>query len=418
MPQPGKTSRKKTSGEPGGDSRQIIALLGAFCFFLSAVEYLIPKPLPFIRLGLANLPLILGIDILGFPAFVLLVMLKILGQALISGTLFSYVFIFSLAGTAVSALFMYFLRCSAGAKRISLIGVSTAGALTSNAVQLALARFFIFGGNTAYIAPPILGLGLITGVLLGWVCEYFSQQSQWYASITNNTFTANCNTITANTSSNTISAIGKFRSLRQQKYQSLFSANALTITAILMMPAFLFNQDTLGKTFQFLLFWFLAWASGKKSNPLITIGIITFITFFNLIVPYGELLYQLGPFRITRGALLTGLRRGITLEGLVMLSRAGIRQDLKLPGYIGELLGESFRLFGLLTEKKIEFKKKVLQEKESAFTLLDELLFELTAATLTLKPQSTAKTHTSAMGFIILAVAVILSWLPWLIIRF
>ncbi|GHU67244.1 membrane protein [Spirochaetia bacterium] len=409
MPQPGK---------PLKDSRQIIALLGAFCFFLSAVEYLIPKPLPFIRLGLANLPLVLGIDILGFPAFVLLVMLKILGQALISGTLVSYVFIFSFAGTAVSALFMYALRRSAGAKRISLIGVSTAGALTSNAVQLVLARFFIFGGNTAYIAAPILGLGLITGILLGLFCEYFLRQSQWYALLMNNTFTANCNTITVNTSSNTVNTIEKFRSFRQQKNLSLFSANALAITAILMMPAFLFNQDTLWKTLQFLLFWFLAWASGKKNNPFIIIGIVTFITFFNLIVPYGELLYQLGPFRITKGALLAGLRRGITLEGLVMLSRAGIRQDLKLPGYIGELLGESFRLFALLTENKTAFKEKVLEKKGSLFVSLDELLFDLSASSFTPASQTPAKTRTGLRGFIILAAAVILSWLPWLIIQF
>jgi heptaprenyl diphosphate synthase len=405
MPQHGKISR---------DYRQIIALLGAFCFFLSAIEYLIPKPLPFIRLGLANLPLILGIGILDFPAFALLVLLKILGQALISGTLFSYVFIFSLAGTAASALSMYFLRHSAGSKKISLIGVSTAGALVSNSVQLLLARLFIFGEGTVYIAAPILGLGLVTGILLGLFCEYFSRQSRWYSNALNSSITLNTNSNTLNNNSITVMSN---KNTRQQKYQSMFQADALAVTVLLIIPAFLFNQDTLWKTIQFFFFWFLAWASGKKNNPLVTIAIIAFITFFNLLAPYGELLYQLGPFRITKGALLAGLRRGITLEGLIMLSRAGIRQDLKLPGYIGELLGESFRLFGLLTEKKITFKEKILQERENVFALLDELLFGLSSAGQAPKPQTPAKNHTSPQGFIILAVIVIISWLPWLFIR-
>jgi heptaprenyl diphosphate synthase len=287
---------------------------------------------------------------------------------------------------------------------MSLIGVSTIGALISNAVQLVLARFFIFGEGAAYIAAPILGLGLVTGVLLGLFCEYFLHQSKWQAS-------ALISSITFNDNSNTTSF-----EQGQQKYQSLFSANALAAAVLLIIPAFLFNQDTLWKAIQFLFFWFLARAFGKKSNPIITIAIIAFITFFNLLAPYGELLCRLGPFRITKGALLAGLRRGITLEGLIMLSRAGIRQDLKLPGFLGELLGESFRLFGLLTEKKIDFKKKVLHERENAFALLDELLFELSSSGQAPKTQTAAKSRTSLRGFIILAAAVIISWLPWLFI--
>ncbi|MDR1230490.1 MAG: heptaprenyl diphosphate synthase, partial [Spirochaetaceae bacterium] len=34
--------------------RKTAALLGAFCLFLSSIEYMIPKPLPFMRLGIAN----------------------------------------------------------------------------------------------------------------------------------------------------------------------------------------------------------------------------------------------------------------------------------------------------------------------------------------------------------------------------
>jgi heptaprenyl diphosphate synthase len=161
--------------------RRAVALLGAFCLFLSTIEYMIPKPLPFMRIGIANLPLMLALDIFPLPTFALLVGIKILGQALITGTLFSYIFLFSLAGTALSALSMYGLRRSFGSQRISFVGVGTAGALISNLTQLVLAWIFIFGKSARYIAPPFLAMGLVTGIALGLFCEYFTARSQWYA---------------------------------------------------------------------------------------------------------------------------------------------------------------------------------------------------------------------------------------------
>jgi len=157
-----------------------IALLGAFCLFLSAIEYMIPKPLPFMRIGIANLPLMLALDILPFPQFLVLAAIKILGQSLISGTLFSYVFLFSLTGTLLSASAMYTLRRLLG-KHISFIGIGVFGAMISNLSQLALAWFFLFRDSVAYIAPPFLVAGLITGLAIGIFCEIFTSRSRWYA---------------------------------------------------------------------------------------------------------------------------------------------------------------------------------------------------------------------------------------------
>jgi heptaprenyl diphosphate synthase len=166
---------------PPGKDRKTIALLGAFCLFLSTIEYMIPKPMPFMRLGIANLPLMLALDIFSPGSFLLLTAIKIFGQALITGTLFSYIFLFSLAGTALSALTMYFFRHILGRRRISFIGIGVIGAMVSNIVQLALAWFFIFRQSLLYIAPPFLAAGLITGALLGSFCELFSSRSSWYA---------------------------------------------------------------------------------------------------------------------------------------------------------------------------------------------------------------------------------------------
>jgi heptaprenyl diphosphate synthase len=162
-------------------SRKTVALLGAFCLFLSTIEYMIPKPLPFMRIGIANLPLMLALDIFPFSVFMLLAAIKVLGQAIITGTLFSYIFLFSLAGTALSALTMYALRRFLGKNRLSFIGVGTAGAMMSNITQLVLAWLFVFRNNVRFIAPPFLAAGIITGIALGLFCEYFTGKSQWFA---------------------------------------------------------------------------------------------------------------------------------------------------------------------------------------------------------------------------------------------
>ena len=161
--------------------RKTLALLGALCLFLSTIEYMIPKPLPFLRIGIANLPLMLALDIFPLPVFLALAGIKVLGQALVTGTLFSYVFLFSLAGTFLSALSMYALRRLLGPKYVTFIGIGTAGAMMSNIGQLAMAWIFIFRDNVLYIAPPFLGAGLITGIAMGLFCEAFTRRSQWHA---------------------------------------------------------------------------------------------------------------------------------------------------------------------------------------------------------------------------------------------
>lgn len=169
------------SGSLGGVERDTVALLGAFCLFLSTVEYMIPKPLPFMRVGIANLPIMLALDILSPAAFFLLVAIKVIGQSLVSGSLFSYIFLFSLLGSFSSAALMFGLRRLLGERRIGFVGIGSVGALVSNLAQILLARVFVFGESAKYVAPPFLAAGVVTGIALGLFCEAFAAKSAWYA---------------------------------------------------------------------------------------------------------------------------------------------------------------------------------------------------------------------------------------------
>ena len=169
-------------GGRSAERRDLIAFLGAICLFLSTLEYLIPKPVPFLRVGIANLPILFAVDLLPVPAVLAVVFLKVVGQGLVSGTLVSYVFLFSAVGSFASGLVMIAAR-RLFAARISLVGVSVLGALFSNAAQIVLARLLIFGEGAWLIAPPFLALGTVTAVLLGLFAERFRARSRWLSAL-------------------------------------------------------------------------------------------------------------------------------------------------------------------------------------------------------------------------------------------
>ncbi|MDR2177411.1 MAG: Gx transporter family protein [Treponema sp.] len=372
-------------GKAGPDTA--VVLLGAFCLFLSTLEYLIPKPLPFIRIGLANLPLMLALDLLSPRYFGLLALIKIAGAGIVGGTIFSYVFVFSLAGSAASALVMYSLRrVSAGSRhshsgtcrksspdqaRLSLAGIGVAGAVCSSVVQLLLARFLIFGEGVRYLIPPFLALSLVTGCVLGLFSEQFCRRSRWYRAALDGETCNTLNDVPAGAGGQSRAPMQTRRQARRARWDGLFDGSELTIAGIAALLMFLFTPSTFGRILQFLFFWFCAWLSGRKNSPLMTLSVIAGIVLVNLLIPYGRVLTEIGPLHITAGSLADGLRKAVTLEGLVMLSAAVIGGRPSSGGFLfggkpgwvplcpgvgrrivvfGRLLGKSLSLFAVLRE--------------------------------------------------------------------
>ncbi|GHV83422.1 membrane protein [Spirochaetia bacterium] len=352
-----------------GDGKKI-ALLGAFCLFLSAIEYLIPKPLPFMRLGLANLPILLALNE-PISSFAVLVAIKIIGQSLISGTLFSYVFLFSLAGSLVSAAAMYFLRRITPEYLIGFTGISISGAILSNLTQLLLARYFILGKGALLIAPPFLASGLITGAALGLFCEKFCSVSKWYkGEIAHNADKCGGSgeaSLRGEAGAKTFAAKGAFSPTK-------FPAIDLFAAGVIMSGLLLFNPSTAGRAAQFVLFFIFAAVSGKAGKPLYTVVFFLGIVFFNLLTPYGRFYFNVGALRITEGALLAGVRKAATVEGLMMLSRVTISSALRLPGKFGSLISESFAILEIINENKKRITARNLMSD------IDCLLIELSVS--------------------------------------
>ncbi|MBN2650819.1 MAG: Gx transporter family protein [Spirochaetales bacterium] len=146
--------------------KELVYLLAGSALFLSVVEILIPKPVPFMRLGLANISIILGIYLLGFSYTFLLVLFKTLVQGVLSGTILSFAFGLSISGSLASFFVMYLLY-RFFKERLSLVAISCAGAFFSNLAQLTLSYLFIFGKASFVFAPLLFLSGFVASIVIG-----------------------------------------------------------------------------------------------------------------------------------------------------------------------------------------------------------------------------------------------------------
>lgn len=143
--------------------------------YLSLAETLIPKPFPWLKLGLANIGTIIALEKFGKKMAVEVTLCRIIIQGIMIGTLFSPSFIISLISGIVSVnvmIFFYNFR-----NRLSLISISTLSALAHNFVQLLVVYFLMFRNmnlHSRYIVFFIVGflfLGCIAGAITGFIGE-------------------------------------------------------------------------------------------------------------------------------------------------------------------------------------------------------------------------------------------------------
>jgi len=341
-------------------SAETTALLGAFALFLSTIEYLIPKPLPFIRLGLANLPILISLYLLTPRYTFLLIALKVAGQGLVHGTVFSYIFLFSAAGSLTGGAFMLGIK-TLGGTRVSPVGISAAGALGSNLMQLLLARLVMIGPGAMLIAPPFLAVGLISSLLLGIFAAAFLNRSRWFQRMRAEAGGGQaCLTegvrpdggrggVSGRPGSRMPSLSVKITAVKPYLEKHISSA-VLIAAGLLSVPPFLLQNHLVLQALQAGLFIAAALLAGKRVRLLPPVIILVSVSILNLVSPIGRVLTSLWRFSVTSGALYLGLHKSLTLIGLIFLSRATVRPDLTLPGRFGAVVSRSFYFFDRINE--------------------------------------------------------------------
>ncbi len=183
-----------------------------------------------------------------------------------------------------------------------------------------------------------------------------------------------------------------------------FSASLQFVAGALIIPTLLFQQFLPFLVAQALIAASAASIAGKRIKWLYFVIMVTTITVFNLLTPIGRVIAQVGPWSITVGALRTGLLKGFAIVGLVFVSLASVRPDLRIPGRLGGLIGGVFYYF----ERILEGKKRLKASRLIAG--IDQLLSEVYLPGTTTEAREDAAVPTTATGFVVAGVLVVVHW--------
>ena len=309
--------------------------------FLATIEMLIPKPMPFLKLGIANLPILLFITYLRFREMLLLVFFKVFCQSLISGSLLSYIFVFSACSSLASGCAMWFLgRLSP--RFFSLLGVSIFGAFISISMQLFLALSYFFPGMGSLLIPWSLIFGLTSGFLLGLFALQFVSSSRWYAKTLPIFQAAPISNIFSYKIFPNISLQESSWSLKNFWITSAQQHLYFGLLSLVLMFV-IYRHEPIYLLFELLLFLWLNFRLGYHPWWRSMILLLLILVFFHLLLPAGKLLWQLNippyiNFKLTLGALEIGLGKALLLLNLIQISRFSVSRKLQLPGRLGYIL--------------------------------------------------------------------------------
>ena len=147
--------------------RTKVAYFGVFtalALIFSYVESLIPFHIgiPGVKLGLANLIVVVALYKMGTEEAYALSVARIVLSGFLFANLFSI--IYSLAGGMLSLTVMVFLKKKGW---FSVYGVSLAGGVMHNVGQLLIAMLIVETFSVSYYLPVLLVSGILTGLFTG-----------------------------------------------------------------------------------------------------------------------------------------------------------------------------------------------------------------------------------------------------------
>ncbi|MBQ7367509.1 MAG: hypothetical protein IJW57_09830 [Spirochaetaceae bacterium] len=196
----------------------------------------------------------------------------------------------------------------------------------------------------------------------------------------------------------------------------LISPSLLFAVVMLSFPAFLFQKNLTVLAGEAAAFFFLALTRRGKLRLLPSLLMIAGITFFSLLSPHGQVVARWGTLAITTGALEVGLRRGVTLAGMVFLSQLAVSPQVGLPGRVGAFVVDMFGVLDQLVGKQQEF-RQALRKKDGAggmMAALDQRLYQVYWQREKKEPDSIRDEDMVRCHFTGRGIVVMLAWLGML----
>lgn len=147
-----------------------IALLSAYAIAIHSFESLLPTPIPWLRLGIANIITLATLVLYGFRSAMMVTLIRVILSSIFIGTFLGPGFIMSFGGGVTSTLAMGIVFTLLP-RLFGPIGLSLIGALFHNIAQLFLA-YILFVQKIEpilIVSPVLILLGTITGVVNGFI---------------------------------------------------------------------------------------------------------------------------------------------------------------------------------------------------------------------------------------------------------
>ena len=271
-----------------------IAFLASLSLIYSYIEFLLPRPVPFLRLGFSN-AIILSALFLDFPSFFILCIIKSICSSFISGTLFSPFFLISFAQSISSGLIMY---CVKNLKIISVYGISLLGAACSAVVQIFLCSLYL-GKGTLSLLWIMLIFSIFSGIITAWLSQKIELPESF--DLKENSYEAPENS-----------------SLRQKKLSSIFK-----IILIIILSCVIFATGNIYLlVLLFVITFVIQLISRRRFFIMPHIFMWLFVFLSSIFMPGGKILFSFWKITVTDGAINSALIKALKLSSSMMLSQA------------------------------------------------------------------------------------------------
>lgn len=312
-------------------NRQKIAYLGALTLLFSYAELFLPRFVPFFRLGLGNIIILLALN-LDFGSFLLLNLIKVAANAMLNGILFSPFMLISLAQGFSSGIVMYILAAALKNRHlISIYGISLAGSAVSAVVQIFTSSLYLGSGTYSLLGPM-----LIFSIFSALITAFLSEKLH----IPNTT----PELLYENSDDSSDGKIGK-------------SYNTVIIICILLSATLsMMTKGIIVLCAGLIVAVVMQLLCGRKIFVIPHLSLWLFVIFCSILSPNGKVLAKIFNFSITQGAILSGIEKAIKLSTTMALSQsaASLRPETKS----NSILNLSLAYFGGLSNefRKIEGK--------------------------------------------------------------
>lgn len=149
------------------------ALLVALGVILSIIDSFIPGFVPGMKLGLANIVILMTLYSYGFLDALFVNLLRVFLASFLRGTFLSMGFFMSLSGALISLLVMFLLKKFI--KKLHIVGVSVVGSLCHSFAQIGVAMLYLGTSNVIYYLPILCVTSILTGIFVGFATLYINK---------------------------------------------------------------------------------------------------------------------------------------------------------------------------------------------------------------------------------------------------